>query len=129
MKKYENFKKAYSNLKSIYDYEEPFGNVELTGMVGLFEICFEQAWKAMKEILTYNGFEESKTGSPRAVIKTAYVARMIQDEDAWLSALNARNDVAHAYKEEIALEIVKRTKEQYYSLFGELIEEMGEKWL
>lgn len=29
MKKYENFKNCLKNLKDIYDYEEPYGNVEL----------------------------------------------------------------------------------------------------
>jgi len=48
MKKYENFKAALNNLKDIYDYEEPYSNVETAGIVGLYEICFEQAWKAMK---------------------------------------------------------------------------------
>jgi len=56
MKKYENFCKALNNLKDIYNYQEPYKNVELTGLVGLFEICFEQSWKAMKEILEYNGY-------------------------------------------------------------------------
>ena len=49
MKKYENFKAALNNLKDIYDYEEPYSNVETAGIVGLYEICFEQAWKAMKD--------------------------------------------------------------------------------
>lgn len=47
MRKYENFCNAFDNLKDIYDYEEPYGNVELTGLVGLFEVCFEQAWLPM----------------------------------------------------------------------------------
>lgn len=53
MKKVENFLRSYENLKDIFDYEEPYGNVELSGMVALFEICFEQAWKAMKETIGY----------------------------------------------------------------------------
>lgn len=130
MKKVENFLRSYENLKDIFDYEEPYGNVELSGMVALFEICFEQAWKAMKEILSFNGFEEGKTGSPRLVIKTAFAATMIKDEDAWLSVLNARNNVAHAYKKEIALDIVRKTKEEYYLLFGDLIQEIEENdWI
>ena len=38
MRKFENFCKALENLKDIFNYEEPYGNVEMTGMVGLFEI-------------------------------------------------------------------------------------------
>ena len=51
MKKYENFKAALKNLKDIYDYEEPYNNVVLTGLVALYEICFEQSWKYFKSSL------------------------------------------------------------------------------
>lgn len=51
MRKYENFCNALSNMKDIYNYEEPYDNVVITGLVGLYEICFEQSWKMMKEIL------------------------------------------------------------------------------
>ena len=47
MKKYENFKSALKKLKDIYNCQEPYENVEIAGMVGLYEICFEQAWKAI----------------------------------------------------------------------------------
>mgnify|MGYP004591006861 CR=1 FL=1 len=65
MKKFENFKSALLNLKDIYSCQEPYSNVEIAGMVGLYEICFEQAWKAMKEILQNSGYAEGATGSPR----------------------------------------------------------------
>ena len=71
MKKFDNFCNAFRNLSDIYEYEEPYGNVELTGLVGLYEVCFEQSWKAMKEILEYNGFAEGRTGSPKQILKTA----------------------------------------------------------
>ena len=51
MKKYENFCASLKNMKEIYDYDEPYNTVVLTGLVGLYEICFEQSWKMMKEIL------------------------------------------------------------------------------
>ena len=38
-------------IKDIYNYNEPYENVILTGLVALFGICFEQSWKAMKEVL------------------------------------------------------------------------------
>ncbi len=55
-------------------HDEPYENVVLTGLVALYEICFEQAWKAMKEELEDNGFDESKTGSPRQILKLANIA-------------------------------------------------------
>ena len=129
MKKYENFVASFENLKDIYDYSEPYGNVELTGLVGLFEVCFEQSWKAMKEILEANGFSEGRTGSPKQILKTAYSAGMIEDEDMWLDALVSRNNVAHAYNKDIALEIVRNTKDRYFKLFETLVVNLKEDWL
>lgn len=129
MKKYENFCNALTNLKDIYDYEEPYGNVELTGLVGLFEVCFEQSWKAMKEILENNGYDSAQTGSPRHIIKTAYQAGMIEDENAWLNALVSRNNVAHAYNKDVALDIIHATKEVYYQMFCDLKGKMEQNWL
>lgn len=129
MKKYENFCNAFHNLKDIYDYNEPYTNVEMSGLVALFEICFEQAWKAMKEILEQQGFAEERTGSPKIVLKTAYSARMIGDEDLWMAALNARNNVAHSYNKEIALDIINQTKEKFYQMFEELKKELDSNWM
>lgn len=129
MKKYENFVHALSNLEEIFHYEEPYGTVELTGMVALFEICFEQSWKAMKEILENEGFSEMRTGSPKQVLKTAYQANMIQDELLWLNALIARNNVAHSYNKEIATSIVHETKKNFYSMFLTLKEDLEKHWL
>lgn len=120
MKKYENFCSALDNLKDIFEYTEPYDNVVLTGLVGLYEICFEQSWKMMKEILTAHGFAEGATGSPKLILKTAYAAGIIENEELWLLALSARNNVAHAYNHAIALDIVRQTKAEFYQLFLDL---------
>ena len=106
MRKYENFCNALSNMKDIYNYEEPYDNVVITGLVGLYEICFEQSWKMMKEILEIHGYAEGATGSPKIILKTAYKAGMIRDEEQWLRALQARNNVTHSYNQKIALGII-----------------------
>lgn len=129
MKKYENFCAALSNMKEIYAYEEPYDHVVLTGLVGLFELCFEQSWKMMKELLEDHGYEEGATGSPKLILKTAYRAGMIQDEELWLHALRERNNVAHSYNQKIALEIVWQAKGKFYQMFCDLREEVEENWL
>ena len=128
MKKYDNFCNALSNLKEIYNYEEPYNNVILTGLVGLYEICFEQSWKMIKERLTEYGYNESATGSPRTILKTAYAAGMIKDEQVWLDALQARNNVAHAYNADIAMDIVHQTKEIFCDMFQTLQKEIETNW-
>lgn len=129
MKKFENFKAALVNLNDIFSYKEPYGNVEIAGMVGLYEICFEQSWKAMKELLENFGYAEGATGSPRTILKTAYKAGMISDEELWLDALVSRNNVAHAYNQAIAMDIICQTKEKYYDMFIQLEKKIEQDWL
>ena len=134
MKKYENFCASLRNMKEIYNYMEPYDNVVLTGLVGLYEICFEQSWKMMKEILELHGYEEGATGSPKIILKTAYKAGMIKDEELWLQGLQARNNVTHSYNQ--ILEkcghspfMEKYAKEKFYDMFIELKREIEENWL
>lgn len=129
MKKYENFCSSLGNMKDIYNYKEPYDNVVLTGLVGLYEITFEQSWKMMKEILQNHGYEEGATGSPKIILKTAYKAGMIKDEELWLRALQARNNVTHSYNQKIALSIVSEAKTGFYKMFVDLKEEVESVWL
>ena len=128
MRKVEHFKKALDNLRLIDNYDPPYDIVTETGLVNLFSICFEQSWKAMKEVLRSHGYDESKTGSPKRIIKQAYQAGMITDEDGWLGLLDQGNEVAHSYNAEVALSIIERTKERYIILFEELYQELVEHW-
>ena len=129
MKKYENFCSSLGNMKDIYNYKEPYDNVVLTGLVGLYEITFEQSWKMMKEILQNHGYEEGAIGSPKIILKTAYKAGMIKDEELWLRALQARNNVTHSYNQKIALSIVSEAKTEFYKMFVDLKEEVESVWL
>lgn len=129
MKKFENFCAALENLKEIYRYDPPYDTVVLTGLVGLYEICFEQSWKMMKELLESQGFPGGATGSPKGILKTAYQANLIQDESLWLSALQERNNVAHSYNQNIALDIVAKTKCDFYKMFCALKREAETNWL
>lgn len=129
MSKLENFTRSLENLKDIYAYQEPYGNVELAGMVALYEICFAQAWKAMQEVLTKSGYGEGKTGSPKLIIKTAYAADMIQDESLWLQALADRNNVTHTYNEAIARGIIRNARDHYFEMFQTLRGTLERDWL
>lgn len=41
MKKLDNFQRALASLEKAYDYNEPYGQIELAGIVALFEASFE----------------------------------------------------------------------------------------
>lgn len=129
MKKFENFCKALNNLSEGAALNEPYTIVEQTGIVGLFEICSEQAWKLMKQVLEEHGRFEEKIGSPRAIIKVAYQCGMINDCEAWLELLEARNILAHTYSDEQALNVIRKLKSDYIILFETLKKELDERWL
>ncbi|MDE6350654.1 MAG: nucleotidyltransferase substrate binding protein [Treponemataceae bacterium] len=128
MKKYDNFCKALANLKVGSQLSEPYTVVEQTGIVGLFEICFEQAWKLMKELLEEHGRFEERIGSPKAIIKIAYQCGMINDCEGWLELLESRNILAHIYSDEQALYVIRKLKSNYISLFETLKNEIDSRW-
>lgn len=129
MKEYENFCLACRNFEEYIVMEPPYTVVIQTGLVGLFKIAFEQSWKMIKEILEYNEYSGSSTGSPRTILKTAYQAGMINDETVWLKALAARNNVTHSYNKEIAMAIIMESKQFYVKMFAELKETVEKDWL
>lgn len=129
MKKYDNFCRALANLGEGAALEEPYTIVEQTGIVGLFEICFEQAWRLMKAVLEEHGRFEEKIGSPRSILKTAYQCGMIDDDALWLELLESRNLLAHTYSSEQALSVIGRIKSDYLALFEALKTELSTRWL
>ncbi len=129
MKKFDNFCKALDNLKTARNYEEPYDTVTQTGIIALFEICFEQSWKAMKAVLEEHGRSLQKTGSPRMIIKLAFSAGMIDNEEIWLELLKTRNTLAHTYDEKMAADSIKVVKSSYIGLFERLRDEIRERWL
>ena len=76
-----------------------------------------------------HGYAEGATGSPKIILKTAYKAGMIKDENQWLRALQARNNITHSYNQKIALGIIKEAKDEFYQMFGKLKTEIEENWL
>ena len=62
------------------------------------------------------------------ILKTAYKAGMINNEELWLEALVSRNNVAHAYNEAIAKDIIDQTKNKYSDMFMELEQTIEQNW-
>ena len=129
MTKYENFCKALDNLQVGAELEEPYSVVEQAGIAALFEICFEQSWKLMKELLEDHGRFQNKIGSPRVVIKTAYQCGMLSDCDGWLELLETRNILAHTYNDEQSLRAVRAVSAKYLALFQALKRDVDAEWM
>ena len=129
MKKFDNFAKALANLESSNVYSPPFEPTIQAGIVSLFQICFEQAWKTLKELLEYHGLNTERVSSPRKIIKLAYQNRIIEDQENWLRLLDTRNELAHTYSADDSAEAIRRIREVYIVLLGKLREELAANWL
>lgn len=77
----------------------PQTDLERDGVIQRFEYSFELLWKHAKRVLAQNGIESH---SPRSVIRDMAQQSWIDDADAWMSFLDARNLTTHTYNEEIA---------------------------
>ena len=73
----------------------------------------------MKDIIIqYFAVVDFPKGSPREVLRKAYVFHLISNE-AWLDMLRDRNDLTHDYDGEIVKEVCKRLINCYLALFEE----------
>lgn len=124
VRKYEYFCKALNNLSEVEKKAPPYSVLELTGIVGLFEICFELSWKALREVLLIHGVIEASTGSPREIIKAGYKFHFLSDEETWLDMFKRRNEAIHIYNEELAVKLVALIFDEYIAAFVNLREEM-----
>ena len=90
----ENFNKAfniYQEAVSAYDINKILTHMAL---VQSYEICFELAWKCLKDYLQEKGIE---TNYPTEVIKEAFNKNTLQDGQIWIDMLKARNSTSHEY--------------------------------
>lgn len=101
----QNFQKAMVSLSNACK-EEVYSELERAGLIKVFEVAFELAWKTLKDLLFYEGYEEK---SPRSVIRKAFAAGYLSEEatERLLEALDKRNLLSHTYDEGTAEEAVE----------------------
>jgi nucleotidyltransferase substrate binding protein (TIGR01987 family) len=96
--RFENFQLALEQLSRACNQEE-YSQLELSGLIKTFELAFETAWKTLKDLLAYEGFD---INSPRAAIRQAYSSGIIAEPEQWLEALESRNILSHSYDQATA---------------------------
>lgn len=107
--RFENFEKAFILLRSSFEQEDEFSELEKEGVIQRFEYTFELAWKTLKDYIEYNGITIEET-TPRKVIKKAFESNVIKNGDLWIKMLVQRNLLSHTYDQEtfdISIELIK----------------------
>jgi nucleotidyltransferase substrate binding protein (TIGR01987 family) len=107
----ENFGKALAQLEEACAKED-YTELERGGLVHFFEFTFELAWKTLKDLLFYEGYDVK---TPREVIRKAFEVEYISENDTeiLLDSLLKRNLLSHTYEEKTAQEAEELIKEYY----------------
>lgn len=117
-RRFESFRRSLAALEEVRERDLTDSFI-LSGAGAKFNITFDLAWKVMKDIIIqYFAVVDFPKGSPREVLRKAYVFHLISDE-AWLDMLRDRNDLTHDYDGEIVKEVCKRLINCYLALFEE----------
>ncbi|MGH4123729.1 MAG: nucleotidyltransferase substrate binding protein [Clostridium sp.] len=125
-RKYENFKNALNRLKEGILKLDEENDLLRDGLIQRFEFTFELAWKTLKAYFEDEGL--IGLNSPKSVLREAYSAGIISDDELWLKMLNDRNSTSHIYSEQVATEICNNIKGKYVMALSELKEKIQSRF-
>ncbi len=80
MKKYESFVRCLSVLEQAERNLATPNKIYYMEVITQFNLIFELAWKALKEMLNLYGVTEVATGSPRKIFTAAYKLGWLKNE-------------------------------------------------
>lgn len=120
--RFNSYKKALNQLNSaiLLSKERELSLLEKQGLIQAFEFIHELAWNLLKDYLEYQGYQNIK-GS-RDAIREAFRVGLIEDGEAWMDTIKARNITLHVYDESMVEEIFEVIVEKYADLFNKLKE-------
>lgn len=107
MVNFEKMDKALSQLE-IATVKEPANDLERDGVIQRFKYTIELLWKMSKKVLGNNGVTAV---APKDIIRELANVGWITNPDEFMNFLKMRNETSHSYKEEIAIQVHKASKE------------------
>ncbi len=96
---------------------QKLSDLENAGLIQRFEICWELGWKSLRDYLSDTG-KPLDIPSPINVIRAAFEINLIEDGDAWVEAMKARNQMAHEYDCGAFEKTVEDIATKYYPLLA-----------
>lgn len=105
-------------------HQRGLNEFEKDSLIKRFEFTYEMAWKLMMSYEKENGIVQI-LGS-KDVVRHALALSLINNGEAWLDMIDARNRTAHVYDDEMAADIVDEIVFTYYPLMVELRKRMEE---
>jgi len=118
--RFTNFSRAYSLLReALEDGVQSLNQLEREGTIHRFEFTFELSWNLLKDKLEHDGVI-LPTITPRAVIRQAFQAKLIDDCETWLDMLVDRNLMSHTYDFEKFQAVILRIHTRYLAILDAL---------
>lgn len=105
-------------------HQRGLNEFEKDSLIKRFEFTYEMAWKLMMSYEKENGIVQI-LGS-KDVVRHALALSLINNGEAWLDMIDARNKTAHVYDDVMATDIVDEIVFTYYPLMVELRKRMEE---
>lgn len=124
----DNYSRAFTLLREAMEIrqERELTQLEKEGVIQRFEYTWELAWKLLKDYLDSNGVALD-TITPAAVIKAAFAAKIIENGDVWMRALDARNKMSHTYNFKTFEQTIADIQKDYLAVLDSLHLTMLEK--
>ena len=118
--RFRNFSRAFRRLQdALQEGAEALNELEQEGVIQRFEYTFELAWNTLKDRLEHDGMVLSSV-TPRAVIRSAFQAKLISEGERWVDMLVDRNRMSHTYDSDTFEAIIKEIEEHYLDRLNEL---------
>jgi nucleotidyltransferase substrate binding protein (TIGR01987 family) len=115
--RFNNYLKAMQTLTDAVALteERELSTLEQQGLVQSFEFTHELAWNVLKDYLEHKGIS-GLIGS-RDATREAFKNGLIDDGDAWMDMIRARNLSSHTYNRNTAEDLVEAILLRYYPAF------------
>jgi len=114
--RFSNFGKSYLLLEKAVVKSE-LNEIEKAGIVQVFEMTFELAWKTLKDYLVQNDVD---VRFPRDVIKESFRYELITDGETWMDMLEKRNLLSHTYDEATVELVLMLIRGKYFSAISQV---------
>ena len=99
--------------------ERDLSALEREGVIKRFEYAIDWAWETMADYLEYGGIVFT-CKMPRASIRKAIETKLIKNGEAWMSALDARNEMSQTYRFERFEAVIADIQTEYLMVMEDL---------
>ena len=123
--RFDNYRRAFFLLREAIEWqqERELTDLEKEGTIQRFEYTWELLWKTLKDHLENEGIVLEKI-TPKAVIVASVEAKIINQQETWMQALDDRNKMSHVYSIVVFEQVISNIAESYLSLFDRLYEKL-----